>query len=51
MTGGGLKMEPMSLREITEDNFDAVIGMERPADDLYVASNSYFARSGVAISE
>ena len=31
----------ISLRGITEENFDAVVGMKRPDDEHFVASNAY----------
>ncbi len=34
-------MPEISLREITEDNFDAIIRMKRPRDEHFVAPNSY----------
>lgn len=31
----------VSIREITEDNFNAIIGMKRPSGEKFVAPNSY----------
>lgn len=31
----------VSIREITEDNFNAIIGMKRPSREKFVAPNSY----------